>query len=57
MIELHEDEYLDSAVDDEMLLLVLDVLGLKAKDKLLYKKEDALCSISSSSSMKSVTSR
>lgn len=57
MITMHEDEYYKSLVDDETLRIVLLFCGQEAKDKLLIKKEDALCSISSNSYTSSVTSR
>lgn len=57
LIEFHEDEYCKSYVSDEILLAVLAMCGQKEKDKLLIKKEDAICSISSNSYTNSVTSR
>lgn len=43
MIEMDETEYLESALDDTALLLVLLFFGEEANDKLLYKR-DAECS-------------
>lgn len=56
MIEFHEDEYLQSLVDDETLLMVLLLCGQEAKDKLLYK-DDAECLTSSIGLSKTGTSR
>ena len=56
LIEFHEDEYLNSPVDDETLLMVLFLCGQEAKDKLLYK-EDAACTTSLNGLLKTGTSR
>ena len=39
IIEFHEDEYHKSYVSDEILLAVLAISGLEAKDKLLIKDD------------------
>jgi len=40
LIEFDESEYLESPVDDEVLIMVLLLLGQEAKDKLLYGAND-----------------
>ncbi|WP_171056172.1 hypothetical protein [Paenibacillus sinopodophylli] len=55
-VEFHEDEYLNSPVDDDTLRIVLLLCGQEAKDKLLYK-EDAVCSNLSTGLSQTETSR